>query len=93
MGYGIYGLGMKFPLKYFFRVTSTLLILFAAGMMTYGVHEMEEFAIDNGYLQKSSIIKAWNVFPAQKTVEHTTRYSRNTEKQAYIHHLNDKGNV
>jgi high-affinity iron transporter len=95
MGYAIYGLGMKFSLKYFFRVTSLLLVLFAAGMMTYGVHELEEFAVDNGYLQTSSIIKAWNVFPVQTTIDDHQQYfyQRNEEKQVYYHHLHDKGSI
>jgi high-affinity iron transporter len=95
MGYAIYGLGMKFSLKYFFRVTSLLLVLFAAWMMTYGVHELEEFAVDNGYLQTSSITKAWNVFPIQTTIDDHQQYfyQRNEEKQVYYHHLHDKGSI
>ena len=33
--------GRKVPLKTFFNVTSILLIFVAAGMFTYGVHELE----------------------------------------------------
>ena len=33
--------GRKVPLKTFFNVTSVLLIFVAAGMFTYGVHELE----------------------------------------------------
>ena len=33
--------GKKVPLKTFFNVTSVILIFVAAGMFTYGVHELE----------------------------------------------------
>ena len=32
---------MKIPLKQFFNVTSVFLIFVAAGMLTYGIHELE----------------------------------------------------
>lgn len=40
-GYLIFIQGRSLPLKTFFNVTSTFLILVCAGMMTYGVHELE----------------------------------------------------
>ena len=40
-GYAIFVQGIKIPLKKFFNVTSTFLIFVAAGMLTYGVHELE----------------------------------------------------
>jgi len=40
-GYGIFVQGVKIPLKTFFNVTSVFLIFVAAGMLTYGVHELE----------------------------------------------------
>ena len=41
VSYGIFIQGRKVPIKKFFNVTSTLLIFVSAGMMTYGVHELE----------------------------------------------------
>ena len=41
VSYGIFIQGRKVPIKKFFNVTSTLLIFVAAGMLTYGVHELE----------------------------------------------------
>ena len=41
MGYVIFVQGKKIPLKVFFNVSSILLIFVAAGMMAYGVHELE----------------------------------------------------
>ena len=40
-GYIIFVQGVKIPLKKFFNVTSVFLIFVAAGMLTYGVHELE----------------------------------------------------
>ena len=40
-GYAIFVQGVKVPLQKFFNITSTLLIFVAAGMLTYGVHELE----------------------------------------------------
>ena len=40
-GYLIFVQGVKFPLKKFFRITSVFLIFVAAGMLTYGIHELE----------------------------------------------------
>ena len=40
-GYAIFVQGVKVPLQKFFNITSVLLIFVAAGMLTYGVHELE----------------------------------------------------
>ncbi len=40
-GYTIFIQGVKIPLKQFFNVTSVFLIFVAAGMLTYGIHELE----------------------------------------------------
>ena len=41
VGYMIFIQGRKVPLKTFFNVSSFILIFVAAGMLTYGVHELE----------------------------------------------------
>ena len=41
MSFMIFIQGRKVPLKTFFNVTSVILIFVAAGMFTYGVHELE----------------------------------------------------
>ena len=40
-GYAIFVQGVKVPLQKFFNITSVLLIFVAAGMLTYGIHELE----------------------------------------------------
>jgi len=42
LGYAIFVGSMKINIKRFFNITSILLILFAAGLVAYGVHEFQE---------------------------------------------------
>lgn len=45
IGYFIFVLEVKLPIKRFFQVTSFFLILFAAGLLAHGVHELQEAGI------------------------------------------------
>ena len=45
LGYAIFIGSMKINIKTFFNITNILLILFAAGMVAYGVHELQEAKI------------------------------------------------
>ena len=49
LGYMIFVQGRKVPLKTFFNVSSVLLIFVAAGMITYGVHELESAGVIPDY--------------------------------------------
>jgi len=42
LGYTIFTTTKKIPLKYFFNATSFLLVLFAAGLVAHGVHELQD---------------------------------------------------
>ena len=42
IGFVIYEIGVRLNLKVFFQVTSVLLILFAAGLVSHGIHEFQE---------------------------------------------------
>ncbi|MDE3192771.1 MAG: FTR1 family protein [Chloroflexota bacterium] len=42
IGVAIYAFGRRLDLRIFFRVTGILLVLFAAGLVTHGVHELVE---------------------------------------------------
>ena len=57
VGYTIFVQGQRVPLKTFFNVSSLFLIFVAAGMMAYGVHELESAGIiaDTG--------RIWDVNP------------------------------
>ena len=45
MGYGIYKGSSRLNLRTFFNVTSVVLIVFAAGLLAHGIHELQEAAI------------------------------------------------
>ena len=45
LGYVIFIGSMKVNIKKFFNITSILLILFAAGLMAYGIHELQEAGV------------------------------------------------
>lgn len=45
LGYAIFIGSMKINIKKFFNITSMLLILFAAGLVAYGIHELQEAEI------------------------------------------------
>jgi len=49
LGYLIFVQGRKVPLKTFFNVSSVLLIFVAAGMLAYGVHELESAGVIPNY--------------------------------------------
>ena len=49
LGYMIFVQGRKVPLKTFFNVSSVLLIFVAAGMLAYGVHELESAGLIHDY--------------------------------------------
>jgi high-affinity iron transporter len=58
IGLGIYQGSLHVSLKSFFNYTSVLLVLFAAGMIAYGIHELQEA----GFLLLGPI-EVWNINP------------------------------
>jgi len=48
LSYGIFSLGMRFPVRRFFYYSSIMLILIAGGLAGYGVHELIEYAEEEG---------------------------------------------
>jgi len=48
LAYGIFRVGLKLDLRKFFYFTSVLLVLVAAGLLGYGVHEMIEYGEESG---------------------------------------------
>lgn len=51
LGYMIFALGKKLSLKKFFLSINILLILFAAGLMAHGVHELQEAGLIPIYIE------------------------------------------
>ncbi|MFX1606374.1 MAG: FTR1 family protein [Promethearchaeota archaeon] len=58
LGLGIYQGSLKISLKALFKWTSVFLILFAAGMIAYGIHELQEAG-----LLLIGPIEVWNINP------------------------------
>ena len=67
LGYLIFVQGMKLPIKKFFNITSVLLIFVAAGMLAYGIHELEEAEVIPYYGE------IWNINPS--LTEQQTTYN------------------
>lgn len=45
LGYVMFVMAVRVNIKYFFSVTSVILILFAAGLVSHGIHELEEAGV------------------------------------------------
>ncbi|MFW9908849.1 MAG: FTR1 family protein [Candidatus Thorarchaeota archaeon] len=60
IGIGIYKGSLRISLKSFFNWTSVFLVLFAAGMIAYGIHELQEAG-----LLLIGPIEIWNINPPQ----------------------------
>jgi len=102
IGYLIVVQGKRINLKPFFSATSLFLVLFAAGMVAYGTHEMEEFVVKGNHLEvfglesKTEISRPWNILVPQAELSENTSelfYNFNEKKGKYIHILHDKGTV
>lgn len=102
IGYMIVAQGKRVNLKPFFSVSTFFLVLFAAGMVAYGTHELEEFVVKGGHLDKlgmqdkSEIGRVWNVLKPTSELaqgQNETFYSFNEKKGVYVHILHDKGSI
>jgi high-affinity iron transporter len=58
LGFGIYRGSLRISMKALFKWTSVFLILFAAGMVAYGIHELQEAG-----LLLIGPIEVWNINP------------------------------
>ena len=103
IGYAVVIQGRKINLRTFFRGTSLLLVIFAAGMMTYGTHEVEEFLVKGDHLHviglesKQDIARPYSILEPVKELQPSDNpafYSYNLNgKEKYTHLLHDKGHV
>lgn len=91
--YALFVLGKRISLQKFFTVSSVLLIVFAAGMATYGTHELEEFLVKQWYIQEASITRVWNIYIPQKevTAQQENVQTYNEAKWTWYHPFHDKG--
>ena len=87
VSYLIFIQGRKVPLKTFFNVTSVLLIFVAAGMFTYGIHELESAKVIPYYGGEVTENKDNNSFTAtrmngdSKIYQITSKNNSNTLNQ------------
>ncbi|MFW9964988.1 MAG: FTR1 family protein [Candidatus Sifarchaeia archaeon] len=58
VGFSIYQGSLRINFKSFFNTTSVLLVLFAAGMIAYGIHELQEVGI-----LAIGPLEVWNINP------------------------------
>lgn len=91
--YALFVAGKRFSLQSFFTASSVMLIIFAAGMATYGTHELEEFAVKQWYIEKTSISRVWNIYEPQSTLAPALQdvWTYNDATQQRYHPLHDKG--
>jgi len=108
-GYAIFIQGIKIPLKKFFNVTSVFLIFVAAGMLTYGIHELESGGVipyigGDTTIEESSIIatrmnggvKKFNITETKKAEKWASRIwdiNPPKNKDGSYPILHDKGSV
>lgn len=94
IGVMIFVQGKRVKLKPFFNFTSVLLIFFAAGMVAYGTHEMEEYLVKTEVLEEASIGRVWDIYhPTAEVPEQTAWYTFNEGKGKYYHLFHDKGGI
>tara|TARA_B100001250_G_scaffold398422_1_gene406618 strand:+ start:3852 stop:4784 length:933 start_codon:yes stop_codon:yes gene_type:complete len=79
-GYIIFVQGVKFPLEQFFKITSVFLIFVAAGMLTYGIHELESGGVIPYYSGKTEVVDG--SIKATRLNGDTKLFDLNNEKKA-----------
>jgi len=93
--YMLFVVGKRINLRTLFTASSVLLVIFASGMIAYGIHETEEFLVDSGYIQESNISRVWNIYTPQKELSNASNIwrSRDESKSSYTHILHDKWTI
>lgn len=60
LGYAMFIASMKIDIKRFFNITSVLLILFAAGLVAHGIHELQEANVF-----PTAMERVWDINPPE----------------------------
>lgn len=93
IGYLIFVIGKRLDLKKFFLITSVLLIFFAAGMIAYGTHELEEFFVEElHWIEEDQVVRAWNLFEPTTTPPVSLTFYDQVDGK-YVHWLHEKGRM
>lgn len=98
IGYLIVIQGQRISLRKFFSVTSFLLVLFAAGMVAYGTHELHEYAEHmegekHGAYEEEEVGKVYDIFQSIPAEEGSPSFWYRQDGDKLVHILNDKGKV
>jgi high-affinity iron transporter len=100
IGYLIFIQGKRINLRKFFKVTSFLLVIFASGMVAYGIHEIEEFFVKGDHLSsigiqgENEIGRVWDILqPTKELAQDANPSFYNKVNEKYIHVLHDKGSI
>ena len=94
IGYLIFIQGKKLDLNPFFKITSIILIFFAAGMIAYGTHELEEFLVKTDVIRSNQIERVWDILkPMPEKPKNISFYNFNSGKSSYYHIFHDKGSI
>lgn len=92
LGLLIFGLARRVPLRRFFDISSILLLLIAAGMASYGVHELLEL-LEGRYSWAAAVAeaKAWSLFPPKAAVEPSQAWAYTYQEGRFYPPLHHKG--
>jgi high-affinity iron transporter len=84
IGYVIVKQGRKVNIRNIFKYTTLLLVFLASGMIAYGTHEMEEYLVKSSKIEKSEIVRVWDILSPEINAD--------SGKKEY-HPFHDKGSI
>lgn len=94
LGFLLFSLGKRLPMKTFFTGSSILLILIAAGIAAYAMHEILEYgAAQSPRLHQIEEAKAWQLFPALPQPPTAYGWLYTFYEGKYFHPLHHKGYI
>lgn len=104
IGYLIVVQGRKIQLKRFFSITSLLLVVFAAGMIAHGTHEIHEYMEYREHIhdgagnlseeeEEEEEGAVYSIFEPKVQADNPSGFWYQQDGDQYIHILNDKGSV
>lgn len=92
LGLLIFGLARRVPLRKFFNLSSVLLLLIAAGMASYAVHELIEL-LEGHYPWAAALAeaKAWSLFPPKTAIDPAHAWAYTYHEGRFYPPLHHKG--
>jgi len=94
IGFLLFSLGKRLPMKTFFNLSSILLILIASGIAAYAVHEILEYGASySTLLHEIEEAKAWQLFPPHTHPPAKYGWLYAFYEGQYFHPLHHKGYI